>query len=103
MMIDVREDKSSTFATYPNTMDAGNPDSENKQAKEPVKSSLSNYARFSAMGFQMFAIIGVFTYAGYKIDQHRKSDTPLITAFLSLAGVFIALYLVIRSVKNQKF
>jgi hypothetical protein len=66
------------------------------------KGLMNSYAQYSAMGFQMFLIIGGFTYAGYKIDESRQSETPLFTAFLSLAGVFIALYLVIRSIKKMK-
>ena len=76
-----------------------------EDSAEPVskaKNMLSSYARYSALAFQMIAIIGGFTYAGYKIDERRGADTPLATAFLSLAGVFISLYLVIRSLKNQK-
>ena len=71
----------------------------------PIKKGnkiLSSYAKYSALAFQMIAIIGGFAYAGYKIDENRQARTPLVTAFLSLAGVFISLYLVIRSLKNQK-
>ena len=64
------------------------------------KSALSNYARYSALGFQMFFIIGAFTYAGYKIDENRGADSPLATAFFSLAGVFIALYIVLRTIRK---
>ncbi len=66
------------------------------------KKMLNNYVRYSGMGFQMIVIIGLFTYLGYYIDEKRQSATPLFTALLSLAGVCIALYLVIRSVKNLK-
>jgi len=64
------------------------------------KKYFSAYAKYSAIGFQMFAVIAVFAFIGYKIDEHQNSKTPLWTAFLSLAGVFCALYLVIRSIKN---
>lgn len=67
---------------------------------EKRKKYFSVYAKYSAMGFQMFAVIAVFAFIGYKIDEHQNSETPLWTAFLSLAGVFSSLYLVIRSVKN---
>lgn len=72
-----------------------------KRNKEKI-SALNSYAKYSALGLQMFAVIGAFTYAGYKIDENRKAETPLATAFFSLAGVFIALYLVIRSIKKLK-
>jgi len=60
----------------------------------------SDVAKYSGIGFQMIAIIGLFTYAGYKIDQAAGHQTKWVTAVLSLAGVFISLYVVIRSVKS---
>jgi len=66
------------------------------------KKTMSNYARYSAMGFQMIGIIGAFAFIGYKIDENRNSGTPIFTALLSLTGVVISLYLVIRSIKNFK-
>jgi hypothetical protein len=50
----------------------------------------------------MIVVIGLFAYLGYKIDAARESDTPIWTAFLSLAGVLISLYLVIRAVSRLK-
>lgn len=64
------------------------------------KSAVTNYAKFMGMAFQMLVIIGVFTFAGYKIDQSAGHDTKWVTAALALVGVFIALFIVIRSIKN---
>jgi F0F1-type ATP synthase assembly protein I len=61
---------------------------------------INSYARFSGIAFQMIGIIGVFAFAGYKIDEATGHDVKWVTASLSLIGVFIALYIVIRSVKN---
>jgi F0F1-type ATP synthase assembly protein I len=66
------------------------------------KKLVNSYLQYSTLGFQMIAIIGVFAFIGYSIDEKKNSSTPLYTAFLSLAGVFIALYLVIRSLKKIK-
>jgi F0F1-type ATP synthase assembly protein I len=60
----------------------------------------NSYAKFSGVAFQMIAVIGVFAFAGYKIDQAGNHQTKWATAALSLIGVFISLYIVIRSVKN---
>ena len=59
-----------------------------------------NIAKYSGMGFQMVVIIGLFTYAGYKIDEGAHHTTKWVTAVLSLIGVFISLYIIIRAVKN---
>lgn len=63
-------------------------------------SEASNIAKFSGIAFQMIAIIGIFSFAGYKIDEAYHHNVKWITAALSLIGVFISLYVVIRSVKS---
>ena len=60
----------------------------------------SNYAKFSGLAFQMIAIIGGLAYAGYKIDESAGHTTKWVTAALALIGVFISLYIVIKSVKS---
>lgn len=65
------------------------------------ENSLSKYAYYSGLGFQMIAIIGVFTFIGYKIDQNTDNPKPIFTAILSLLGVCVSLYTVIKSVKKQ--
>jgi hypothetical protein len=80
---------------------SGEEPQENKSI-DKRKGMMNNYVQYSAMGFQMFVIIGIFTYAGYKIDEDRQAETPLATAFLSLIGVFIALYFIIRSIRKIK-
>ena len=72
-----------------------------KEDLERGKRALNSYAYYTGVGFQMLAVIGVFAFIGHKIDESRGSKTPLFTAFLSLAGVLISLYLVIRSVKKS--
>jgi hypothetical protein len=60
----------------------------------------NNYVKFSGMGFQMIVIIGLFSFAGYKIDESYNHSTKWVTAALSLIGVFISLYVVIKSIKS---
>lgn len=66
------------------------------------RSSLGKYAYYSGAAFQMLAIIGVFTYAGYRIDDARQSEKPIFTAILALIGVCISIYTVIRAVTSRK-
>jgi ATP synthase protein I len=70
------------------------------EPNEDDNKSMNAYAKYSSIGFQMIAIIGVFTYAGYKIDESAHHTVKWVTAVLSLTGVFISLYIVIRSVRN---
>jgi len=62
--------------------------------------AINAYAKYTGLAFQMIAIIGIFAFAGYKIDEATHHDTKWVTAALSLAGVFISLFIVIRSVRN---
>lgn len=57
---------------------------------------VNSAVKYSAIGFQMIATIGLLTFIGYKIDEHRQSKTNLITAAFALAGVGIALYQAIK-------
>lgn len=78
---------------------------EKREAEENSTSKhnpLAKYAYFSGIGFQMIAIIGAFTYAGYRIDQTREAGTPIWTALLSLTGVILSIYIVIRAVTRRK-
>jgi hypothetical protein len=73
----------------------------NEQNEEDENNkSRNNYLKFSGVGFQMIAIIGMFTFAGYKIDESAHHTVKWVTAALSLTGVFISLYVVIRSLKE---
>jgi ATP synthase protein I len=68
---------------------------------ENGKREISDYAKYSAIGFQMIAIIGLFTYGGYRIDESAHHQTKWVTAVLALVGVFISMYVVISSLKKE--
>lgn len=70
--------------------------------QKPERDARSKYAYYSGLGFQMIAIIAVFTYIGVKLDDSTGSERPLWAALLSLLGVGISLYSVIRSVNRQE-
>lgn len=61
---------------------------------------VNDYIKYTTVGFQMIVIIGALSYIGYRLDANAHHDTPWVTAAMSLAGVFISLYLVIRSVRT---
>jgi len=63
---------------------------------------VNNIAKYTGIAFQMIAVIGIFTFAGYKIDQAAAHATKWVTVILSLSGVFVAMYIVIKSLKNWK-
>jgi ATP synthase protein I len=73
------------------------------QNKQPNNNKIKSYVQYSGLVFQMMGIIGLFTVAGYKLDQNQASKTPIYTAVLSLLGVCISLYMVIKSLKKTDF
>jgi F0F1-type ATP synthase assembly protein I len=64
--------------------------------------SVSKFARFSAVGIQMGAIIAIFTWLGTYLDEKYKSETPWWTIGLSIFGVTASLVLVIREVMKME-
>jgi hypothetical protein len=71
-----------------------------KNEQDNIGKEGSSYAKFTGLAFQMIAIIGIMAYAGYKIDASAGHQTKWVTAAMSRAGVFLSLYLIIRSVKS---
>lgn len=69
---------------------------------DPDKNSdrLRSVARYSGIGVQMAATIGLSTWAGYWLDKHYQTKTPWFTLGLMLLGTFAALYNVIRAVSK---
>ncbi len=68
---------------------------------KPDRDAKSKYAYYSGLGFQMIAIIAVFTFIGVKLDDSTGNERPLWAALFSLLGVGISLYSVIRSVNRK--
>ncbi|MDB5158818.1 MAG: hypothetical protein JWR50_3525 [Mucilaginibacter sp.] len=74
---------------------------ENEQNNTPGNNNGgTNYGKFIGVAFQMLVIIGIFTFAGVKIDAAANHATKWVTAVLALTGVFISLFIVIRSLKS---
>jgi F0F1-type ATP synthase assembly protein I len=67
-------------------------------ANNPKVKKPGNFIRFTTLAFQMIGAIGFFSWLGYYLDDKYNSKTPWWTIGLSLFGVFISLYVVIREV-----
>jgi hypothetical protein len=68
--------------------------------KEPNKKSSNKWIVFVNIPIQMGIIIFAFSYLGVKLDQKYSNGGSLWTIILSLFSVFLALYNVLRQVKN---
>jgi hypothetical protein len=69
--------------------------------KDNKPSGINTFARYSGLFFQMFFIIGIFAVGGYSIDEHVDNNQMIYTAALSLLGVIVAIYHVLKEVNQM--
>jgi F0F1-type ATP synthase assembly protein I len=67
-----------------------------RNPRKPRNKGFQDFAKYSGMAFQMFAIIFITTWGGIKLDKITGHETPVFTIILSLLGVFAAIYTVIK-------
>lgn len=73
--------------------------SEQKKLNTETKNrkALRDLAKYSALGFQMIAIIVIGVVGGMKLDKWITGiGFPLFTMLLSVSGVIIAIYYAIK-------
>ena len=70
--------------------------------KKSRKNKLDDFIRYSSLGFEMMAIIGVGTFGGYKIDQWMKNDFKGFTLGLMIFSVVLAIVYGTRSLLKKK-
>jgi hypothetical protein len=67
-----------------------------------LKPKIKLVAKYSSQGIQMAAIIVSFAFLGDYLDSYFSSKNAYWTAGLLVLGVFVSLYLVIKSaLKNE--
>ena len=62
---------------------------------------VNNYVKYSGLFFQMFVIISLFAFIGSALDTYAQTKQPYYTAGLSLLGVVIAIYQVLKEVNEM--
>lgn len=68
-------------------------------SQQPKKGNpLNSYAKYSGIAIQMFAIIGIGSFIGVKIDAYNEDTTNLWTIILSLTSTILAVVFVIRRI-----
>lgn len=68
-----------------------------KEKRPPLES----YARYSSLAFQMFAIIGLGIYGGYKLDQWLEIGFPVFTVLMSIISVAAAIYYAVKDLLKK--
>jgi len=75
-----------------------------KKQKNPEKTvkSLSDYAKYSNLAFQMIAILLIGVFGGIKLDHWLALKFPVFTVLLSLLATGLAIYYGIRDLIREK-
>lgn len=62
-----------------------------KKKRSHTQKKVNSFIRYSSLGFEMMAIIGGFTFLGYKIDQWLENQFKGFTFGLMVLSVIIAI------------
>ncbi|WP_167856443.1 AtpZ/AtpI family protein [Hymenobacter metallicola] len=79
-------------------MAAATPTPQNNNESDRLRA----FAKYSGLGFQMLAIIGVCAWGGVKLDEYFQNDKPWYTIGLMVFGLIAATYQVIRSLSRNE-
>ncbi len=74
----------------------------NRKQKNNPKNKYNDFVRYSGLGFEMMAIIGGFTFLGYKIDQWMENDFKGFTLGFAIFSVIAAIIYGTRSLLKKK-
>jgi F0F1-type ATP synthase assembly protein I len=66
--------------------------------KKNRSSQYNAYAKYSGLAIQMGLTIGVFSWLGVYLDDQYQMRKPIFTIVLSLFGIFLSLYVVLKGV-----
>lgn len=69
------------------------------EEKEEERKKTQSWVKFSQIGFQMAATIGLGTWFGYWLD--KKTNSHFYTVIFSLLAIGAALYNVIRQLPKE--
>lgn len=81
-------------------MNQKEPQKEEKKEDKPERNTFKRYAALAGIGFQMGAIIYVFSLIGKKLDNRYSSDKPWFTIGAVLLGVIVSGYSVISQLNR---
>lgn len=66
-----------------------------------LKTTSNSYLKYSSLGLQLFAAIGIFGWAGYKLDQYLNISFPAFMLLFGLAAFGGMMYKVYRSINQD--
>ena len=75
---------------------------DNSEKGSKFSEGFGKFARYTSLAFEMGIVIFAGAFGGYKLDEYFCTSKPWFTVALSLFAVFASIYLVIKSLKNEK-
>ena len=72
--------------------------SQNERKKNEAPNA---FLRYSGMAFTMASAIGIFVFAGIKLDHWRANEFPVWTVIGAVIGVFSAMYYAIKDLLKK--
>lgn len=72
-----------------------------KQQKQNKREGFSTFIRYSSLGFEMMAIIGLGTFLGFKIDQWMENEFKAFTFGLMILSVIVSVLFGIRNLLKK--
>jgi len=72
-----------------------------KKKKTYITKKANAFIRYSSLGFEMMAIIGGFTFLGYKIDQWMQNQFKAFTFGLMVISVVVAIVYGTKNLLNK--
>jgi uncharacterized membrane protein YccC len=70
--------------------------------KSNRKKGFDNFIRYSSLGFEMMAIIALFTFLGYKTDQWMENEFKGFTLGAMVFSVVVAVLYGVRNLLKRK-
>ncbi|MDO1448592.1 AtpZ/AtpI family protein [Rhodocytophaga aerolata] len=65
------------------------------------KKQLNNYVKYSGLGFQMMATLGIAVWGGIKLDEWLELKFPAFTVALPCIALIGSLIIFIRSLPKE--
>lgn len=72
-----------------------------KQEQGKLQKAVRSYMRYSTIGLEMAAIIGLGTYGGWWADQRTGWKFPMFTLGGVMGGVAIAIYRLFKQTRTR--
>lgn len=69
--------------------------------KNSPKNRFDTFIRYSSLGFEMMAIIGIFTFAGYKTDEWLNNEFMGFTLIFMVLSVILAVLYGVRGLLKK--